>query len=513
MTGELLTGCEIPKGKEIACSPVPGHEVGLHRPASNTLIIIVYLAVFWVLLPAFLFITGFRLDKLMPVSLGDPAMLSSLGWCLTLPGFLLMIHTMTRLWSRGKGLPISHLPPAEFVAGGAYKYLRHPIYVGYTTAFAGAAVLLHSFWSLAFSTPLLLSGWIAYAVFYEEPVLIQRFGERYRTYIGATPLLLPKGLSRILDRAMPPLADKLSKFLDAWANRTILFQCGNFILVSYGVLIAVGTILFMLITIACLIQHGVTSSQAAIYMAGAVLTTLVASHAFWWLGNQRSIVRQPLFGIRNVGFVSWGNLFGLTLFSAGFAAVFNFPLLGVADDLVRGMFAAYAIGRLGCLTYGCCYGVATGKHGVRYINPAAKVIRERGDCRLPRHPTQIYSFVEGMVLLVLLNLMPYLQISVGSITAAAFLIYPIGRALIEFVRDRKRYCHGIFTSGHLACLIMFLSGWILLFLIPASGGKFSPAPLSMVAFRESWSLAPVVFMVGVIVFFTTSFHWKRVGTW
>ncbi len=508
-----MTDCEIPKGKEIACSPVPEHDVGLHRPASNALIIFIYLAVFWVLLPAFLFITGFRLDKLLPVSPGDSATLSSLGWCLVLPGFLLMAYSMTRLWSRGKGLPISHLPPAEFVTIGAYRYLRHPIYVGYTATFAGAAVLLHSYWSLAFSTPLLLIGWIAYAVFYEEPVLIRRFGERYQTYIGATPLLVPKELSRVFDRAMRPLADKLSRFMDVWANRTILFQHGNFIFVSYGALIAVGTILFMLITIACLLQHGVTSSQAAIYMAGAALTTLLASHAFWWLGNQRSIIRQPLFGVRNVGFVSWGNLFGLALFSAGFAAAFNFPFLGIIDDLVRGMFAAYAIGRLGCLTYGCCYGVTTGKQGVHYVNQAAKVIRERGDCGLPRHPTQIYSFVEGMLLLVLLNLMPYWQIPVGLITAAAFLIYPIGRAFIEFVRDRKRYCHGIFTSGHLACLIMFLSGWVLLFLIPASGGKFSPAPLSIVAFRESWSLAPVVFMVGVIVFLITSFHWKRVGTW
>jgi diaminopimelate decarboxylase len=113
---------------------------------------------------------------------------------------------MTQLWFRGKGLPISHLPPTEFVATGVYRYLRHPIYVGYTLAFAGAAILLHSFWSLAFSTPLLLIGWTAYARFYEEPGLIARFGGRYREYRSTTAMLLPTGVSRMAGRIMRPAA-------------------------------------------------------------------------------------------------------------------------------------------------------------------------------------------------------------------------------------------------------------------------------------------------------------------
>jgi len=185
----------------------------VRRPASSILIILVYLAVFWALLPAFLLITGFCLDRLLPVSLGRPALSSMLGWSLTLSGFLLMAHSMVRLWSRGQGLPISHLPPAEFVTSGAYKYLRHPIYVGYTAAFAGAALLLHSFWSLAFSTPLLLIGWIAYALFYEEHVLVGRFGERYASYINSTPLLLPKVLTRLLAHVLDLVMDKLLKAL------------------------------------------------------------------------------------------------------------------------------------------------------------------------------------------------------------------------------------------------------------------------------------------------------------
>ena len=181
-----------------------------HRGSWKALIIFIYLAVFWALLPAFLFGTGLVIDRLLPVSLNNPLLCTGLGWSLMLSGLLLMAHGMVGLWLQGKGLPISHLPPAEFVTSGPYRYLRHPIYVGYTAAFAGAALWMHSFWSLAFSAPLLMLGWVGYAVFYEEPALIRRFGSPYRAYIEATPLLLPKGLSRAFERAISHLAKKFT---------------------------------------------------------------------------------------------------------------------------------------------------------------------------------------------------------------------------------------------------------------------------------------------------------------
>jgi prolipoprotein diacylglyceryltransferase/protein-S-isoprenylcysteine O-methyltransferase Ste14 len=511
--GNTQTGGEIHGEPESVAAAHPVCRAAAQIAVRNILIVLAYLVVFWVLLPAFLFTTGLRMDRLIPVALDHSPVMTGLGWGLALSGILFMIFAAAQLWFRGKGLPISHLPPSEFVSSGAYRYLRHPIYVGYTSAFTGAALLLPSYWSLAFSTPLLLIGWMSYALFYEEPALVGRFGARYEDYRRATSLLVPKRLIRICMRAVQPARDRLSTWINAGANHTILFQRGHFILVSYGAFIAAGAILFMLITTACLLEHGVTRHQAALFLVGAPLTTLVFSHAFWWLGHFRSMIQQRFLGARNVGFVSWGNLAGLITFTAGFAFTFDLPLLGVADDLMRGMFAGYAVGRLGCLAYGCCYGIPTAKQGIRYVNPAAKVVREGRDCRLPRHPTQIYSFWEGVLLFGLLNLMAHAHIPAGTITAAAFLLYPIGRALIEFYRDRERYVRGIFTIGHPACLAMFLTGWLLLFLVRPGGREFAPIPLSWEAVHGTISLAPIQVGLAIVVFVVTSFHWKQVGTW
>jgi phosphatidylglycerol:prolipoprotein diacylglycerol transferase len=480
---------------------------------SVSAIIVIYVLIFWVVIPAFLFATGLRIDALLPIPVDKTVMTALVGWGFVLIGSVLIVTAIGELWFQGKGLPISHLPPTEFVVRGIYKYLRHPIYVGYTVAFAGTAILVGSFWSLTFSTFLLLVGWIGYALFYEEPILVARFGERYRDYRKTVALLLPKKPLRMFTAALLPYLEKMCRWLSAVANRTILFRRGNFILVTYGAFITIGTLIFTQHISALFLAQGVEQQHVAVFLVGAALSTMVCARLFWWLGHWCTMIQQPLFGLRNVGFVSWGGLTGLMCFSCVFARIYGYPALMITDAMLRGMFAAYALGRIGCLTYGCCYGVPSQEYGIVYENLHAKVIREKGERRALRHPTQMYSFLEGVILFVVVNAAAYGSLPVGFITATAFLLYPLGRTFIEFFRDRRRYVQGIFTEGHIGCFVMFLIGWGLLFFISPEVDMYSPKVWTSSAFAESLSLAPIVIVVGAIVFFVMGFHWKKVGTW
>jgi len=46
---------------------------------------------------------------------------------------------MWALWRRGKGLPMNAYPPPVYVASGVFRYLAHPIYVGFGALSIGAA--------------------------------------------------------------------------------------------------------------------------------------------------------------------------------------------------------------------------------------------------------------------------------------------------------------------------------------------------------------------------------------
>ncbi len=96
---------------------------------------------------------------------------------------------------------------------------------------------------------------------------------------------------------------------------------------------------------------------------------------------------------------------------------------------------SYALGRIGCLLNGCCFGKA---------------------CDFPwainqRHPTQIYSTLwEFGVLFILLGLEKKKIHKPGFIFAAWMLLHSIGRFLIEFLRDDFR--------GPVA--VLSISSWI-----------------------------------------------------
>jgi 1-acyl-sn-glycerol-3-phosphate acyltransferase len=104
---------------------------------------------------------------------------------------------------RGRGLPISSLPPPQLVRSGPYGVWRHPIYVGFALAAAGLGLLAGSVATAAIVVPVATALWFATWVrLYEEPGLQRRFGEAFRVHAQRTPLLLPRavtvGLRRLL---------------------------------------------------------------------------------------------------------------------------------------------------------------------------------------------------------------------------------------------------------------------------------------------------------------------------
>lgn len=482
-------------------------------PFPLALTIAVYIIVFWAVLPAFLFSVGLRMDALLPVPWTPSPVSQTMGAVLTGVGLALSGLSMKHLWTRGKGLPISHLPPQKFVSGGVYRFVRHPIYVGYTALFMGAAVLIRSFWSLAFSAPLLICGWVGYALFYEEPVLLSRFGQAYAEYRKATPMFTPCRVGRAVAKTLDPWVRGLFGRLSRVADRTILFRRGKLILVTYGLFVAIGSLLFMLHITTLFLVQGVRPGDIVIFLAGAALSAAFFAHVFWWLKRWKEMLRRPLWGLRLVGFVSYGALFGLVVAAAAFARFFGYDGLMVLDVVVRGMFIAYALGRIGCLTYGCCWGKESAGLGIVYRNAEAKINRVHGVSGTPRYPTPFYSALEGLVIFALVNILPAFRVSAGFLTAFAFLFYPTVRIFIESYREREGRILACLNEGHLGCAIMFSLGLVLLFAIRPAADSASPLPPDLGAVGGVLPLSPYILVLAGIIFFISGFHWRRVGSW
>jgi protein-S-isoprenylcysteine O-methyltransferase Ste14 len=122
---------------------------------------------------------------------GWPVLLRVLGGAMIAVAVAVLLDVFVRFVGDGAGTPSPAAPARHLLVRGAFRHVRHPMYVATAAAIVGEALL--------FAQPILLIGAAAYVAamgaltFYaEEPRLARRFGGEYDAYRRAVPGWWPR---------------------------------------------------------------------------------------------------------------------------------------------------------------------------------------------------------------------------------------------------------------------------------------------------------------------------------
>ncbi|HUJ22875.1 MAG TPA: prolipoprotein diacylglyceryl transferase [Bryobacteraceae bacterium] len=216
-----------------------------------------------------------------------------------------------------------------------------------------------------------------------------------------------------------------------------VFRIGGFFLPTYGLLVAIAflTALWVIGRLAVksgLSQESVLNLGIYVALAGIVGAKLLM------------IALDP--AVRG----EWREIFSLStlqaagIFYGGFVAALavaflymwrkHLPALRTADVFAPGLALGHAIGRLGCFSAGCCWGVQTHlPWAVVFTSPRANEL-VGVPLGVPLHPTQLYESAGELIIFAALYwrfLRPHHE---GSIVSLYLVLYGFLRFLVEFVR-------------------------------------------------------------------------------
>lgn len=208
-------------------------------------------------------------------------------------------------------------------------------------------------------------------------------------------------------------------------------------LYGFGLMVAFGFLLGGALGIAratrllgCTPSHALEALLwlAAAGLLGAKLAYLVffpdwQGHAWWWVLLQRG------------GLVWYGGLLGAMLAWPLVAKAYRWPWLALGDAFTPAVLLGLALGRMGCLLAGCCYGAITG------LPWAIHYPETHPTSGLGVHPTPFYEAGGALLLLSLLlwaeRRYQWSQGSQGRVTGWFLIGYSLLRFGVEAVRGDR----------------------------------------------------------------------------
>lgn len=242
----------------------------------------------------------------------------------------------------------------------------------------------------------------------------------------------------------------------------LLHIYGPFAIRSYGLMIALGLLVFILL----LKRH---PKYKALHLGDKIIDISIIGILAGLVGGRLLYtVSEPdmihsiadFFSFWQGGFSILGCILGVLFTVPWYLRYLKVPMVPLLDLIALHAPLLQSISRLGCFFAGCCYGEVTSlPWGVIYTDPQSTA--PLGICM---HPTQLYSsLLLLLIFMVMYFLLQYLFTIPGQLIALYLILVSFERFIVDFWRADRTFSPAIVNTG------ISLNQWIALGI---AGGGF-----------------------------------------
>jgi len=221
-----------------------------------------------------------------------------------------------------------------------------------------------------------------------------------------------------------------------------LFHIGSFSQSTYGVLVALAFLTALAVVSRLARRDGLNSDVVVNLGILCGLCAIVGAKIMMYLIDIPYYVDHPgeIISMESLraGGVFYGGLIAALIAAAIYIRRHSLPPLRTADVFAPGIALGHGIGRLGCFSAGCCWGLPTNlPWGVTFTNPIAN--QTVGvPLGIKMQPTQLYESAAEFIIFGILFWRVRRPHTPGAIISLYLILYSTVRFLVEFVRYHEQ---------------------------------------------------------------------------
>ncbi len=216
----------------------------------------------------------------------------------------------------------------------------------------------------------------------------------------------------------------------------VLIEIGGFTLYTYGFFVALGFISAVWISQYLARPYKIKPQSVTDIFFVILISAILGARMLYVLINFKEYQSNPLEIIKiwNGGLVFFGGFVAAAITLYIYLKKQKYNTWLIADIIAPGIAFGHALGRIGCLFAGCCYGkISDLPFAIEFSHP-----RSLAPLHVSLHPTQIYSAVSNLLIFVLLLWLSRKKKFNGMVFLCYVMIYSFLRAVIEFFRGDFR---------------------------------------------------------------------------
>jgi phosphatidylglycerol---prolipoprotein diacylglyceryl transferase len=244
-----------------------------------------------------------------------------------------------------------------------------------------------------------------------------------------------------------------------------LISIGTFFIPTYGVLVALGFLTGLWMTNRLAKRSGVNPQRATDLAIYCAIAGIVGAKLMMFALNFDDYLQHPseIFSLSTLqaGGVFSGGFLAALVVAAWYMRKYKLPGLKTADIFAPGLALGHAVGRLGCFSAGCCYGIPSDKPWAVVFKSQFAHESFQTPIYVPLHPTQLYESFAGLLIFAVLLWQFRKPHGEGHVIGCYLILYSFARVWIEFYRFHEQAPIGPLTTTQWIGVGLFVAGiWL-----------------------------------------------------